>query len=276
MSEFSLPDWLCRSGEYKQRSDTDHFIDRSIRAFLHILSLTGGRTGTGSQTGLSPAGAAIWLLTSFVFILTISLSQSREFLCLAGTAALVIISIQKPGTIRAAFRAALAASFFSLIVFIPSLLWKTFSTWQAFLRVPFKIFLCTSVAALIPAKSGWTSISQALALLGLPDIFILILDLTVKYIYTLGAAALDMLWALKLRSVGYNRDKDGSLGAIGGTLFLKSREASTETWEAMQCRCFSGSYRSSKAGRLRPADIALVFCFIGLVYAFFFFGGAAR
>ena len=49
----------------------------------------------------------------------------------------------------------------------------------------------------------------------------------------LGEFTLEMLYALKLRSVGKNRNKYGSLGGIAGTLFVKSREMSEEMSGAM-------------------------------------------
>jgi cobalt/nickel transport system permease protein len=72
------------------------------------------------------------------------------------------------------------------------------------------------------------------------------LDMTTKYISLLGGLVLDLLYALKLRSVGRDDRKMDSLSAIAGTVFLKSIEAAETQYQAMECRCFSGSYRSSR------------------------------
>ena len=75
------------------------------------------------------------------------------------------------------------------------------------------------------ATASWSEISLALSSIHIPDIFILVLDLAIKYISLLGGLVLDMLYALKLRSVGRNRDKTASLSGVAGTVFLKSKEA---------------------------------------------------
>ena len=68
------------------------------------------------------------------------------------------------------------------------------------------------------------------------------LDITLKYIVLLGDVCLDMLTALKLRSVGKNREKGKSLSGVLGVTFLKSREMSEEMYGAMTCRGFEGEY----------------------------------
>jgi len=99
--------------------------------------------------------------------------------------------------------------------------------------------------------------------------FILVLDITLKYITLLGDFALSMLYALRLRSVGKNDGKTASLSAVAGTMFLKSKEMAEEMYAAMECRGFTGTYRVT--GRLRPcaADLALGAAVCALVFTFF-------
>jgi cobalt/nickel transport system permease protein len=83
-----------------------------------------------------------------------------------------------------------------------------------------------------------------------------------------------MLYALKLRSVGRNHDKTASLSGVAGTVFLKSKEAAEEMYAAMECRGFSGTYRT--ATRQRPAIMDYVFMFanVFVLASFFLLQGA--
>ena len=52
-----------------------------------------------------------------------------------------------------------------------------------------------------------------------------------------------------------------SLAGLAGTLFLKSKEAAETQYQAMECRCFSGTYRITHRfgfGRRDAAFVALV------------------
>ena len=63
-----------------------------------------------------------------------------------------------------------------------------------------------------------------------------------KYIVMLGDFTLNMLYALKLRSIGKNKRKYTSLSGIAGTMFLKSKEMAEDMVGAMECRGFTGEY----------------------------------
>lgn len=142
---------------------------------------------------------------------------------------------------------ALVAGAFAFVIFLPSALW---GNWSMVLLVTEKVLIAVALVALLSATTGWPAISRGLAAFRVPDLFILVLDITIRYIGLLGGLALEMLRALKLRSVGRNDGKTASLASIAGTTFLRSKEAAEEMYQAMECRCFSGTYRSSR----RPSD----------------------
>jgi cobalt/nickel transport system permease protein len=126
-----------------------------------------------------------------------------------------------------------------------------------------------AAVGLFSATTDWGAITGALKIFLLPDLFILVLDATIRYIDLLGGLSLSMLHALKLRSVGRNRMKTASLSGIAGSLFLRSRAMAEEMHAAMECRCFTGRYRIGRAARVSPSDIwplaadaAILFVFI--------------
>ena len=128
-------------------------------------------------------------------------------------------------------------------------------------------------ASLFSATTPWTSVSAAFAALRVPDLFVMTLDMTAKYISLLGGLVLDMLYALKLRSVGRNDRKVDSLSAIAGTLFLKSKEAAEEQYQAMECRGFAGTYRITRHAAFGRLDASFAAANLLIAAAFFSLGG---
>jgi energy-coupling factor transporter ATP-binding protein EcfA2 len=91
---------------------------------------------------------------------------------------------------------------------------------------------------LLSHNTKWSEISKSLKLLFIPDIFIWIIDITIKYIVLLGEHSINLLYALKLRAIGITSNKYNSLTGIMGNLFIKSYKASEEMFYAMECRGF--------------------------------------
>ena len=97
---------------------------------------------------------------------------------------------------------------------------------------------------------------------------VLTFDLALRGIYDLGTVAVEMLAALRLRSVGRNGDKAGSLGGVGGMLFLRANDSAETTYEAMRCRGFDGEYDLPAGHAWRASDIAWIVA-LGLLVAVF-------
>jgi cobalt/nickel transport system permease protein len=211
------------------------------------------------------------LALSLLLILLVSLSRSIYFLAIVGTYELAVICLMSGAKIARVLKTSLIATVFAFIIFLPSALW---GNWPGVLMVSSKVLLSVALASLISATAGWTAISRALSSFRVPDIFILVLDLAIKYISLLGGLVLDMLYALKLRSVGRNRDKTASLSGIAGTVFLKSKEAAEEMYAAMECRGFVGTYRTVSRARLSFADFAFFATNALIVSLFFYLRGA--
>ena len=77
-----------------------------------------------------------------------------------------------------------------------------------------------------------------------------------------------MLYAVKLRSVGRNRQKKRAFAGIFGVAFLKSREMSEEMYQAMCCRGFTGEYRVEHHIKWRWHDFlyAILAIFLLILY----------
>jgi cobalt/nickel transport system permease protein len=211
------------------------------------------------------------LLSSFLLILFVSLSRSIYFLAIVGTYELVIMCLMSGPKIAKVLKTSFVASLFAFVIFLPSALW---GNWPGVLAVAAKVLLSVAAAALVSATAPWSEISRALSSIRIPDIFILVLDLAIKYISLLGGLVLDMLYALKLRSVGHNTDKTASLSGVAGTVFLKSKEAADEMYAAMECRGFSGTYRVAVRSGLSARDYVFIAVNVLILSLFFFLQGA--
>ena len=70
-----------------------------------------------------------------------------------------------------------------------------------------------------------------------------VFDMTVKYLVVLGRSCKELLDALTLRSVGKNPDKKRAAGGILAVTYLRSQRMAEETYLAMHCRGYDGTYR---------------------------------
>jgi cobalt/nickel transport system permease protein len=257
-----MPAWLLREERYQPLRDQDRFLDRSILAFLALLA-RGGALG-GAPAGLRPE-APVKVLAALVTLLLVALSRSPVFVAVAGTGLLALTALQEGRVIAAVLKAAGLSGLFTLLVMLPAAIWGRA---PAALMITVKVCLSTACVRLVAASTGPAALAEACKRLGAPDLFILVFDLALKYIILLGEFALTMLHALKLRSVGRNPGKTGSLGGIAGTLFLTSKEMAEEMYDGMVCRGFTGEYRVTGRAGLGLPDAALGVA-VGLLAAAF-------
>jgi cobalt/nickel transport system permease protein len=265
----AVPPWLLVDEEYSPRSDKDAFIDRSILSFLGILSRA--RTRGGKEEGRAPIDAFFKLIAAFLLILLVSLTRSVIFLAIAGTALLVALACQRGERVASILKTSLAVVLFTALILLPSALGGGV---LAAAVIVVKVFISVSSVKLVSVGTEWASISGALRRFRIPDLFILVFDIALKYIALLGDFALSMLYALRLRSVGRNAGKRASLSGIAGTLFLKSKEMAEEMYAAMECRGFSGEYKSSEPLRFGVREAALLAGMAALAWVFILLPGA--
>lgn len=104
----------------------------------------------------------------------------------------------------------------------------------------------------------WNTVLSALTVLRVPDVFILILGMTYRYIYLLLHTANDMFLSRKSRLVGRlpgNQERQ-MMAAISGTLLSKSLNLSSEVYLAMQSRGFRGSMKILQPFKMQKRDYA--------------------
>jgi cobalt/nickel transport system permease protein len=260
-----LPDWLQAQEVYAPRSEREAFIDRSILSFLGVLTLARPREGA-RESGVR-VEPLVKIVAGFIVILLLSLTRSTVFLTLTAIGLLVLLAGQSGERIAAVIRTSLIAGSFTMLTLLPSAL---FGHASSVVMITSKVLISAATVKLIAETSEWASLSGAFKRLGVPDLCLLVLDITLSYITLLGEFALAMLYALRLRSVGRNDSKAASLSGIAGSLFLKSKEMAEEMYAAMECRCFTGEYRVSSQLRLGLREFSLGTAVSLLSLAFFF------
>ncbi|MEA4894042.1 MAG: energy-coupling factor transporter transmembrane component T [Oscillospiraceae bacterium] len=261
-----MPEWLLQSENYAPISDKDTFVNKSILSFLSLLSRVRAQSGyEEDRLFVSPVFKLVFTL---LYIVLLSVSQSSAFIYMMIVyIALVLCALPGKDIIKV-LRGSIVAAVFTLIIMLPALF---AGNMYSFTMIPVKVFATITAVNIMSYSTRWDRLIGALKRFHCPDLFIFVFDITIKYIVMLGEFSLEMLYALKLRSVGKNKRKYASLGGIGGTLFIKSKEMSEEMYSAMECRGFTGEYKIRDRFRIRPADCIYILINAGIVYTFIYF-----
>lgn len=263
----TLVDWLFKEDEYIVREDKDKFLDNSIFSILKILSKIKRNSGEELKGGFYNINPVVKLFFTILVIVLTSISRDLTFISIIFTAALCSIFFLRKIHIVKIFTLVIISLAFTAIMLVPSMLLGNIKN---SILILIKLFITVSLVNILSYSTKWNETSKALKVFFVPDIFILVLEITLKYIYILGEAALEMFYALKLRSVGRNTNKYTSLSGIIGSLFLKSKEMGEEMYSAMECRGFTGEYSSKLEVKITISEIVYSICNTILITAFIF------
>jgi cobalt/nickel transport system permease protein len=137
--------------------------------------------------------------------------------------------------------------------------------------VTLKVLFSVTAANLLACTTQWNELTGVLKIFHLPDIFIFVFDITIKYIMLLGELAINMLYSLKLRSIGASLDKVTSLSGIIGTMFIISKDMSEEMFGAMECRGFTGEYKAKPRIKLMGMDLIFIILDLIFILTYFYF-----
>jgi cobalt/nickel transport system permease protein len=113
-----------------------------------------------------------------------------------------------------------------------------------------------SLSLLLLLTTPWHTLLSALAVLRVPEVFILVLGMTYRYIYLLLHTANDMFLSRQSRRVGQLTDAETrrTLASITATLFSKSLALSSEVYLAMESRGFRGRIVTLKPFAMKRQD----------------------
>lgn len=131
---------------------------------------------------------------------------------------------------------------FTMLIMLPAVFLGHPST---MLTVSMKVAESVLILLLMNEDLSWKEMTGVFSEIHLPSVITMTLDTTVRFLVILGRLASRIHEAYLLRSFGRRNDrrKMSAAGGILGTVFLKSSRMSQESFEAMQCRGFNGTYR---------------------------------
>jgi cobalt/nickel transport system permease protein len=264
MTQCKVPAWLTKEEEYLPPSDKDTFINKSIYALLRTLSRVRSQGMRKNLLGVSPS---LHLACTLIMVVLIAVSRNYSFTLVAGVFILLLLGLMKGEEIIKILKISFIVVIFSFIVLSPSLF---FGNHYSIVVITTKIFATVTIVNILSHSVPWHSLTSSMKRFFVPDLFIFVLDITLKYIFMLGEFSLNMLYSLKVRSIGRNKDKYTALSGIAGTIFVRSIEMSQEMHAAMECRGFNGRYAGEKKVRISIANIIYVVINCLIVFTFLY------
>lgn len=260
-----FPEWLTRNDDYIPDGKRASFIEKNIKGLAEILAGLRSRRRSGGI--LNRVQPRVKLPAVVFLIFLVSLSRSPSFVWLVSVSLLVLLSVLPTQLLKRILALGVISALFTFVTLLPALLFGFSNHIELIVA---KVWLTVSFSGLLALSTSWYEMTGALKFFHMPDLFILILDITLKYIAVLGDFALAMFYALKIRSVGHSEKGAQSLAGIAGTLFLKSKTMADDLFNAMTCRGFTGTYKRRMMPAFHLAD-GTCFVFIGLLIAAFFY-----
>ena len=219
---------------------------------------------------LQSLDARVKVISVLALLLSVSLSHSMLAI---GAVYVLTLALGLASAIPAGFmikRVWLALPFFTGMLVLPALF---ITPGPALLQLPLGVVVTTtglntalflllrvstsvSLTLLLILTTPWNTVLSALSVLKVPDVFILILGMTYRYIYLLLRVVNDMFLSRKSRMVGRlsTSENQKMLAAVSATLLNKSLNLSSEVYLAMQSRGFRGSIVTLKPFRMQPRD----------------------
>ena len=258
-----IPEWLSEKDNYVPKEEKSLYIEKSIFSLIKITSII--RQNKSQDRLLYLINPRVKVISTILNIIFISLSRSFVYLLIMDMYVLINLLLMDKKSRKRIFIKSLIFPFITLVALIPSMfngnIYNSLLLFQ-------KIITTIVMMNLLAHNTKWSEISKSLKLLFIPDIFIWIMDITIKYIVVLGEYSINLLYALKLRSVGITSNKYKSLTGIIGSLFIKSYKMSEEMFHAMECRGFVGEYTTKVNFNLRKKDYVYIIVNLLLISLF--------
>lgn len=134
-----------------------------------------------------------------------------------------------------------------------------FSTgWLVFLSLIIRGSLSVLMVFALISTTGMNELSKGLRRLGLPNLFILQLLMTYRYIGVLMEEAANMTIAYHLRAPHQKGIALKHMGSFVGQLLLRTIERSERIYAAMKARGFNGSYTMGPKAAVKMSEVFIL------------------
>ena len=260
-----IPEWLFEKDNYVPKEEKSLYIEKSIFSLIKAISII--RQNKSDNKLLYSINPTLKVISTILNIVLISISRSFIYISIFDIYVLVNLFLMEKKLRKRILIRGLIFPFITLIALIPSIFYgNIYNSLLLFQKIITTILLVN----MLSHNTKWSEISKSLKLLFIPDMFIWIMDITIKYIVLLGEYSINLLYALKLRSIGITSNKYNSLTGIMGNLFIKSYKMSEEMFHAMECRCFVGEYTAKVNFTLNKIDYIYIIINILLIILFIY------
>ena len=145
----------------------------------------------------------------------------------------------------------------------------------SFFVIIFRACLCVTALILLAVSTPFSDLTSQLRKLRIPEIFIIIFEMTYRYIGVLFTETSSLQTAYALRSAGKKGVLVRNAGTFIGSLLLRSFDRAERIYAAMQCRGYSLGKENQRKRKLQKADI--FYCtLVGSLCLFFRFFDAGK
>ena len=247
MTNQTLPDWMTREEITVNDSEVKSgFLQSNLSTVISLLSYL--KIEDRKKYSGSPVIRICELLILLVLIYN---SKSIVFLWTVGIFFLAEVAFFSGREIRSIVRKLIRLIIFTSVILLPSYLLHPSIHPTFFLIRTVLLLLNLSVFL---TKTSWSDFITGLRGLYLPEELVMIFDIAIKYFYILGNHIRNILYAVRIRSVGGGVSKKLT-GAILGQVYLISREHMKSLYEAMLLRGYGNKVKVSKRLKLNKSDI---------------------
>lgn len=261
-----VPDWLTAKDNYSPKEEKNLYVEKSIFSLIKIISII--RQDKNREKLVYSINPTLKVISIIVMILCVVISRSFIYLFIVDIYVLINLFLMEKKARKRIFLRSLIFPIITLIALVPSMYYGNIHNSLLLFQ---KLIITILLMNLLSHSTKWSEISKSLKVLFVPDIFIWIMDITIKYIVLLGEHSINLLYALKLRAIGKTSNKYTSLTGIMGNLFIKSYKMSEEMFHAMECRGFTGEYTTKVNLKLKKIDLVYLAINILLVSLFIYF-----
>jgi len=133
----------------------------------------------------------------------------------------------------------------------------------SFTSIIFKTLLTVMIVLILIATTSMTDISYQLNRLKVPNILVMQLTMTYRYLAVLTEEAVNMYRSYILRSPKQKGIRMHDMGVFVGQLLLRSMDRAERVYSAMKCRGFNGSYSYHAVSPVLSGD----YIYLGIVCA---------
>ena len=134
---------------------------------------------------------------------------------------------------------------------------------EALATLLFRTYLCVTTVLILMAVTPFTELATQMRALKIPAVFVIMFEMTYRYIGVLSAEAVSMYTAYSLRAPRKKGVDIRHAGGFVGHLFLRSFDRAERIYSAMKCRGYSlqNDRRNNKKPRLNDILYCAAVCF---------------